>query len=397
MGIGDLRILVVEDQSFQRWVVQSILETLGARRVLVAIDGRGAMDVMRMLESPPDIIITDLDMPGMDGMELMRHLGRERSTAALIITSALGRAVLQTVRTMGEAYGVDIIATLEKPTTLYSLGQAIDKHLALVSGRGKESAVTAVEMQVALREDELQPRFEPRLDVASRTIASAQASLVWADGARGILPATAFMDTVRGAGLSSAFALRLLRTSFLAAAGWRKNGLEMPIALPLPGECLRAAGFAERVEDCAATACFPAAATLLHFDAFPEGDGYGTMLENLSRLRMKGFGTSMTYGPRYRDARDFARMACNELAVDLAHVRDMCDGDVGRIVLAADLEAALEYGLSICAHGVRGREDWDLVQSLRVQAATGPCFGTPLPAAMFEGEAARRRVWRGFR
>ena len=73
--IKALRFLVVEDQGFQRWVAASVLAGLGAKDVICAADGREALEFLSRADPPVDIVVSDLDMPQMDGMELIRHMG----------------------------------------------------------------------------------------------------------------------------------------------------------------------------------------------------------------------------------------------------------------------------------------------------------------------------------
>jgi len=66
--IPDLRFLVVEDQELQRTILVTLLASLGARNTVEAADGQSALDIIQAQDQPIDIVITDLAMPGMDGM-----------------------------------------------------------------------------------------------------------------------------------------------------------------------------------------------------------------------------------------------------------------------------------------------------------------------------------------
>src|ERR1700748_3871897 len=87
--IENLRFLVVEDHSFQRWMLASLLQSLGATQVFSAPDGQAALGPLADLEPAVDIVITDLDMPGMDGMEFIRHLGENWRHVSLVVVSGL--------------------------------------------------------------------------------------------------------------------------------------------------------------------------------------------------------------------------------------------------------------------------------------------------------------------
>ena len=69
-----LRCLVVDDHPFQRKVVRTMLLRLGINQVTEASDGKEALE--RVGAEPPDVVFCDLQMPSMDGVELLRHLGQ---------------------------------------------------------------------------------------------------------------------------------------------------------------------------------------------------------------------------------------------------------------------------------------------------------------------------------
>jgi CheY-like chemotaxis protein len=127
MHIAELRFLAVEDHEFQRGVWLRILAGLGATKVSVAADGREALIVMAR-DRPVDIIISDLDMPGMDGAEFMRHLGETGLPVSVILASALDALLLASVETMAREYGVRILGIIQKPITPAKLGALIRLH-----------------------------------------------------------------------------------------------------------------------------------------------------------------------------------------------------------------------------------------------------------------------------
>ncbi|HYH22816.1 MAG TPA: response regulator [Azospirillum sp.] len=73
-SISDLRILLVEDDDFTRKLVGRLLHDLKVHDVKEAADGMGALDVLRRCNGEVDIIICDLEMPRMGGLDLLHAL-----------------------------------------------------------------------------------------------------------------------------------------------------------------------------------------------------------------------------------------------------------------------------------------------------------------------------------
>ena len=81
------KILVVDDEPDQRFLLRMILQRAG-HEVTEATDGAAALRAVH--ESPPDLVVTDMMMPVMDGMELIRCLRGDPATAHILILAASG-------------------------------------------------------------------------------------------------------------------------------------------------------------------------------------------------------------------------------------------------------------------------------------------------------------------
>src|ERR1700674_535946 len=140
MGYSELKFLAVEDHEFQRGLLLKMLARLGATHILTAADGRAALDIVKASYPSIDIIISDLDMPGMDGLEFMRHLGEARIPVAIILASALESVLLDSVETMTRAYGVKILGVIQKPITPEKLDALIKLHIPALSKQNRPGA-----------------------------------------------------------------------------------------------------------------------------------------------------------------------------------------------------------------------------------------------------------------
>jgi len=85
-GVAVGRVLVVDDDMTVRDVVRRYLE-LGGHQVQLAGDGESALRLFA--ENPPDLVVLDLMLPGIDGLEVCRRL-RQRSAVPVVMLTALG-------------------------------------------------------------------------------------------------------------------------------------------------------------------------------------------------------------------------------------------------------------------------------------------------------------------
>ncbi len=117
---GCRRILVVDDEADVRVLLERALRRAG-HEVAVAADGLEALKSYRA--HPADVVIADLFMPVMDGIETIRELRREFPEAKVIGMSgnAAGSNLLSAARQLGS------VASLEKPFTLDQLLEVVQK------------------------------------------------------------------------------------------------------------------------------------------------------------------------------------------------------------------------------------------------------------------------------
>ncbi len=114
-----MRILVVDDEPLARQRLRRMVEAIaGAEVVGEAGDGRAALEASMQLR--PDVVLMDIRMPGMDGLEAANHLASDPESPALIFTTAYGEYALQAF----EAQAVDYLL---KPVRAERLAQALEK------------------------------------------------------------------------------------------------------------------------------------------------------------------------------------------------------------------------------------------------------------------------------
>jgi len=81
-----LVVLLADDELVVRSLAQSILTREGYR-VLIAVDGEHALEVSRAYSGPIELLLTDVKMPKMDGLELSGHIASERPGIKILFMS----------------------------------------------------------------------------------------------------------------------------------------------------------------------------------------------------------------------------------------------------------------------------------------------------------------------
>lgn len=111
-ALEDLNILLVDDDPFIQRLLETVLKDLGFARIEKAADGQQALAILA--DNPIDLLLTDIQMPVMNGLELLKQVrcgntGVSNNMRSIIITS------FSNLDTLGTAIALDVNGFLEKP------------------------------------------------------------------------------------------------------------------------------------------------------------------------------------------------------------------------------------------------------------------------------------------
>jgi len=118
-----MKLLVVDDEPLAQQRLQQLLSELGfVSNIRLANNGLQAIEACQ--KEKPDVILMDIRMPGMDGLEAAQHISQIKQPPAIIFTTAYDEYAL-------EAFNVNAIDYLLKPVRESNLKAAIEKACCL--------------------------------------------------------------------------------------------------------------------------------------------------------------------------------------------------------------------------------------------------------------------------
>jgi two-component system chemotaxis response regulator CheY len=117
-GFDSLKALIVEDNTHMRSLLRALLNSIGIKDVSEAIHGQAGMDALR--ERKIDLVLTDLAMSPMDGLELTRHVRTDENSPnpfvpIIMITGHTEKYRVEAARDAG------VTEFLAKPITAHNL------------------------------------------------------------------------------------------------------------------------------------------------------------------------------------------------------------------------------------------------------------------------------------
>ena len=375
-----LKVLIVDDDAFMIDVVTSILQKLKIDSPLEANDGATALE--RLEEAAVDVIVCDLNMPGMDGIEFLRHLASHKSHPELILLSGEDKNVLKTAEQLGRAHGLRILGTVTKPVKSEPLEALLAKvgTGVLEWPRSALESLTPEEIRKGLERDSVELVFQPKISVATREMVGVEALLRWRDAERGLMGPEAVIPVAEESGLINALTETIIRKAMAQCGAWRADGHDFKIAVNVSMHDLERYDFPDFVVDTAEAEGVDPSSVMLEVTESRLMADITKPLEILTRLRMKRVGLSIDdYGTGASSMQQLKRIPFTELKIDREFVAGALEDDEARAMLVSSVGLGKDLELPIVAEGVETQTEWDLVASLGVNVVQGYFVAKPMP------------------
>ena len=350
-----------------------------------AADGREGLKLLQSLAAPVDIIISDLDMPEWTAWSSCATWAR--CASRLVHRRERGRPqLLDSMETMAKAYGINFLGAIEKPVTRRKLETMLENRKPAGGARAQAAGrrrcpFTLDEIVCGLEGGEIEPFFQPKVEIATGRAVGMEALARWRHPRHGIVSPYDFIKPLEDAGqiddLMRACSAR--RAEFVRELNAR--GRECFVAVNVSIHSLNDVGARRRDHQ-------HRAASRRHAE-IDRSRGHGVRGRDRHRpgarephaARMKGFELSIDdYGTGYSSLEQLMRIPFTELKIDQSFVMNAQRNHSAKVILASTLDLARSLKLRVVAEGVETKESWDLLAELKCDIAQGYYVSKPLSA-----------------
>lgn len=384
----ELNILVIEDDDFQRKMLVSMLRSLGVTSLSNASNGKRGLEMLSAEnETHTNIVVCDLNMPEMDGLEFLRHLAEKHHHVAIIIISALGSKLVSSAAKMARMYGLELLGVIEKPIALEQFRLILEKYERFVCKPYQSDAsetFTIKEILDGVSAQQFEPFLQPKMDFSTGRIVGAEALSRWIHPKRGVMSPYSFIPQLEQSGNIDDLTFAMLSEAAAACRSFHDSGYPLTVAVNLSTTSLGDTALAGNITRVVHEAgCDPRYITLEITESAAMTD-VARALENLARLNMNGFALSIDdYGTGYSSMQQLTRIPFSELKIDQSFVKDIADNEALRIVIESSIDMAHKLKVKSVAEGVETQQDWDMLKRMGCDTAQGYFIARPMSVTAF--------------
>jgi len=370
------RLLVIDDDPRISAFIAKVASSAG-------FETRNCINIAEFKEAyrdlEPTIVVTDLQMPEVDGIQLLRYLAEEGCTAAILIISGMDTKVIAAAKDLGGEHGLRIIGFMQKPVDVAELRSMLATELRC------QISVTEDSLGEAINEGQLAVHYQPKAKRNAQgkwIIDGVEALVRWPLPRDGMIMPDEFIPLAEKSGLIVPLTQVVLDTSVQQMADWRDAGLNLEVSVNLSAKVLTELDFPDRLANLMAEHKLDHQMLTLEITESTAMRGTDVILDILARLRLQDFGLSMDdFGTGYSSFRQLLKLPFNELKIDRSFVSDIDNNPDARKMTTAMITLAHQLGLAVCTEGVETRATLDYLSSVDADHVQGYLISKPVPAS----------------
>ncbi|WP_314922390.1 EAL domain-containing response regulator [Aeromonas piscicola] len=384
--------MVVDDSRTQQYEVTCLLQELGFGQIHVAQDGQDALDKLQQLERLEeriDLLLTDLNMPGMDGVELISNLEKNTHYRMFVaVMSGVERDVLDVIHAIADAGTLEVIGVLSKPlksSDLHNMLQHCDPLIHRENKKWMQLAFTAEDVQQALDNQQLVPFLQPKVIMTDSSLYGFEALVRWLHPEHGVIPPICFVHHLEEGQLALDFFYHFLHATCDALNKLTSMPAPISCSINLPVTLLLTDKLVENMIAIVQEHQLPCNAIIIEVTETTFMSNLSMSLGTLARLRLRGFGIAMDdYGTGYSSMKQLSRCPFTEIKIDKEFVHDAHSSPKKLAILTSAIVMSQKLGLKTVAEGVESEEDWRQLALLGCELAQGYYISRPLPVEQIE-------------
>lgn len=377
-------VLIVDDSGVQRSHSAALCRELGIAKIHEASNGREALALLATLSPPPSMLMTDLEMPTMDGPELLEELHLRGIDLPIIVLSSHERILIDSVQDMGSVFGLNILGALQKPLRAETLRAALQNNggIAAKRQRSAQLPIDAEALSAGMERGEIFVHYQPKVDIRTGIVRGVEALARWQHPTLGFVPPDQFIPLAERNDLIHPLTLQVMNQAMLQTASWKARGMHLSVAINLSPRLLERSDLAQEVSSLRECHGLSADQVVLEVTESSLVTQLGVALGVLARLRLRGFGLSIDdYGTGFSSMQQLARIPFTELKIDRSFVRGAPERESRQVILRSAIDMANKLGLITVAEGVETMQEWRLLQEFGCTVGQGWLIARPMQGA----------------
>ena len=360
MDSNHWRTLVVDDAKSIRLVINNILNRLGVTDVTCCSGGHEALSVLKETQEKFDLIFVDLNMPDMDGMELIRNLGIANFDGAVVIASQMESRVINLASEIAKNNRVHLIGNLKKPFDAAKMDCILEKYRVFRQRTITDhTQLNPSDIEQAIKECRLTPYYQPKIDIKTNRIHSLELlARIDSPGSCDAITPISFISVAEEHNLIDGLLLNLVESAIADFTELESEiGHFITLAINVSPIQLNNLDFPNKLD--ALIQEFGIDPAKIVFEVTEESAiSTNNQLESLNRLRIKGYGVSLDdFGTGFTNVGQLLSLPFTEVKIDRCLISGINDDYFSQVIVNSLIDITNKLDISLVAEGIETIEE----------------------------------------
>lgn len=344
-----------------------------------------------------DLIVLDLNMPQVDGIELIRFLGENGSEAQIILISAAEKSILLAAQNLAINHNLSVVGVLDKPINSENLNQLI---LASLEGIKAQSLFSSVhgtlvregtkelpsleDMISAITNDQIDVHFQPKIHLKDQTVSGVEALARWNHPEKGFIPPDYFIPFAEKYGLIHKLTDQIIAKVCSYTEHWEGIPKSVQISINISEISLGDLEFPDDLTQVVKNNGMLPSQFILEITESTLSINPKAALDVLTRLRLQGYSLSIDdFGTGHSSLARLRQIPFSELKIDKSFIAESNTSSECRIIVKNTIELADKLGLTVVAEGAEVQNHIDLLADYGCDIVQGYFYSKPLENDQF--------------
>jgi EAL domain-containing protein (putative c-di-GMP-specific phosphodiesterase class I)/ActR/RegA family two-component response regulator len=374
------KILVIDDDR----VVGEIVSALASAMGLQCDVTRSPEAFFEHITPETTMILLDLVMPEMDGIEILRLLGEKKCKARIVLMSGINIRVIETAKKLAQTLGLAVVGHLQKPFPITKLKDLLSANLDPEAPNTYREIpqfdFPDHELQQAFERNEFVLHYQPQISIATGMVTGVEALSRWIHPKLGLIFPDNFISRIESLDLMDRFCWMTAERALHEVKKFAGPDGALPrLAINVSVSSLRDLKFPDIFMSLAKKHDFPAERIVLEITESGLIE-FSLALDVLTRLRMRNFQLSIDdFGTGYSMMKQLQNVPAIELKIDKMFVRHMDTNHSDMVMVEKIIEMGHELEMEVIAEGVETQEQYRMLREKGCDGVQGFFFSRALP------------------
>jgi EAL domain-containing protein (putative c-di-GMP-specific phosphodiesterase class I) len=328
---------------------------------------------------PSDFIFVDMQMPGMDGIQVLEVLSRHGVKSRIVPMSGSHAEVLETAERIARRNGLSVAGFLTKPFRQDELRRILDEapgELQKQKGhRPLPSEINIEDIVAGLERGEFDTYFQPIINLVTRKVIGYEALARWQSEKFSLVSPDRFIGLAAQNGLLPRLTQQLANRALTYSAAMRARGLPWKVSLNLGIEDLVDSALPEKLAALVAQHGLPAHSLTVELTESSATQNETRLLEILTRFRLKDIDLAIDdFGTSYSSLERLAWIPFTSLKLDMRFISEITTSNTARIIVEAAIKLAKRLKLNTVAEGIETEDQLEILKDLGCDSGQGWLF-----------------------